>query len=177
MLLLTLTVGMNQYAVDVARIVEVVPRVELRMVAHVPECLAGFLDYRGKVVPVIDLGLLLGIAPCRPRLSTRIILVDDGPDGRHRQQVYSEAGTGRASANRDRSLLGLIAERVSELCNSRPEQMTPPPICLPQTPYLDAIIQTDHGLVQLITVEKVRGASLSTSQSSEREDPNSLRPT
>ena len=33
----------------------------------------------------------------------------------------------------------------------------PAPVSLPQAPYLDAIVQTDQGIVQLIAVEKVRG--------------------
>src|ERR1700730_14010062 len=80
MLLLTFTAGMNRYAVDVTRVVELVPRVELRLIPHAPAFLAGLLSYRGKVVPVIDLGLLLNVAPCRDCLSTRIILVNDTPD-------------------------------------------------------------------------------------------------
>ena len=85
MLLLTFTAGANRYAVDVARVVEVVPRVELRKIPHAPAFLAGLLGYRGKVVPVIDLGLLLDVAPCRDCLSTRIILVNDSPDDHNRR--------------------------------------------------------------------------------------------
>ncbi len=77
MLILTFTAGANRYAVDVGRVVELVPRVELRKLPHAPACLAGLLGYRGKIVPVIDLGILLDANPCRDRLSTRIILVDD----------------------------------------------------------------------------------------------------
>ena len=79
MLLLTLAAGANRYAIDVARVVEVIPKVELRAVPHAPVFVAGLLDYRGKVVPVLDLCLLLGIAASQDRLSTRIILVDDTP--------------------------------------------------------------------------------------------------
>ena len=63
MLLLTFTAGPNRYAIDVTRIVELVPRVELRKIPHAPAFLAGLLGYRGKVVPVIDLGLLLDVPP------------------------------------------------------------------------------------------------------------------
>ena len=79
MLLLTFTAGPNRYAVDVRRVVEVVPRVELQSVPHAPAILAGLLEYRGKVVPVIELGLLLGTRPSQDCLSTRIILVHDTP--------------------------------------------------------------------------------------------------
>lgn len=67
MLLLTLKAGANRYAVEIARVIELVPRVELRLVPHAPPALAGFLGYRGKVVPVIDLGLLLGT--CRAAIA------------------------------------------------------------------------------------------------------------
>ena len=89
MLLLTFTAGLNRYAVDVARVIELVPRVELRPIPHAPAFLAGLLGYRGKVVPVIDLGLLLDVAPCQDRLSTRIILVDDSPDDHNRGNAES----------------------------------------------------------------------------------------
>ena len=84
MLLLTFTAGANRYAVDVTRVVELVPRVELQLIPHAPAFLAGLLGYRGKVVPVIDLGLLLDVAPCRDCLSTRIILVNDSPGDHNR---------------------------------------------------------------------------------------------
>ena len=85
MLLLTFTAGTNRYAIDVTRVVEVVPRVELRKIPHAPAFLAGLLGYRGEVVPVIDLGLLLDAAPCRDCLSTRIILVNDSPGDHNRR--------------------------------------------------------------------------------------------
>jgi chemotaxis-related protein WspB len=162
MLLLTLTAGANRYAVDVARVVELVPRVELRPVPHAPAFLAGLLGYRGKVVPVIDLGLLLGAAPCPDRLSTRIILVND-PSGDHNQREDDRASPAgepgqprpRLDPDRDGQLLGLIAEQVSDLVPVRPEQVVPAPVHLPQAPYLDAIAQTEQGFVPLIAVSKL----------------------
>ena len=73
--------------------------------------------------------------------------------------------TGEAWANREvaPTLLGLIAEHVSDLTYTRPEQIIPAPVSLPQAPYLGAIVQTDQGIVQLIVVEKVREASLQSS--------------
>jgi len=172
MLLLTFTVGPNRYAIDVARIVELVPRVELRSVPHAPAFLAGLLGYRGNVVPVIDLCLLLDVAPCRDCLSTRIILVRDAPDDHN--QSRSDRGdasedikrSGPDQARRS-SLLGLVAEHVSDLTYAQPEQVVPAPVSLPQVPYLSAVVQTDQGMVQLIAVEKVRDATLRNSFSIE----------
>ena len=37
----------------------------------------------------------------------------------------------------------------------------PAPVQLPQLPFLDAIVQTDDGIFQLIAVERIREAVLS----------------
>ena len=102
-----------------ARIVEIVPRVELRSVPHAPVFLAGLLGYRGHVVPVIDLCLLLDVAPCRDCLSTRIILVSVAPnDPNQSKPDRGESGEGRRltpDQKQPTNLLGLIAEHVSDL--------------------------------------------------------------
>src|SRR4051794_7179766 len=85
MLLLTFRAAESFYAVDVSRVVEVVPRIDLRRLPHAPAFLAGVFDYRGMVVPVVDLGVLLGSESCADRLSTRIILVDSRPGDRDRK--------------------------------------------------------------------------------------------
>jgi chemotaxis-related protein WspB len=114
MLLLNFTAGPNRYAIDVTRVVELVPRVELRLIPHAPPALAGLLGYRGHVVPVIDLGILLGASACRYCLSTRIILVRcAGDDHDHSGPDPGFAAAGKDKARQDpsgpSSLLGLIA--------------------------------------------------------------------
>src|SRR5207302_1737530 len=59
MLLLVFRVAEDAYAIEAGRVVEVVPRVALRRLPHAPEALAGVFRYRGRVVPVIELGVLL----------------------------------------------------------------------------------------------------------------------
>jgi chemotaxis-related protein WspB len=165
MLLLTFTAGGNRFAIDAARVIELVPRVQLRPIPRAPAYFAGLLAYRGKVVPVIDLGLLLDADASRDRLSTRIILVDDAPgDHNHGTQEQDAGADGeegfRAKPKQSSSLLGLIAEQVSDLTHANPEELAPAPVELPRVPYLDAIVQTDQGIVQLIAVERIRPAAL-----------------
>jgi chemotaxis-related protein WspB len=141
MLLLTFRVSDDLYAVAAERVVEVVPRIELRPIPHAPACLAGLFNYRGKAVPVIDLGILLGSTPCLERLHTRVILVDE-PGGR---------GT---------HLIGLVAENVSDVMVVRDDQVVLPVMNMEQAPYLGTVVRTDQGLIQIITVEKVLPKSL-----------------
>ncbi len=165
MLLLTFTAGANRYAIDVVRMVELVPNVDLRSIPHAPLFLAGLLDYRGQVVPVIDLGLLMGTTRCRDCLGTRIILVNDARGDHNHEKDDRDDSSENQGRSQSRlmpasSLLGLIGEQVNELTYVQPEQVVPSQVRLAQAPFLDAIVQTDQGIVQLIAVERVRDATL-----------------
>jgi chemotaxis-related protein WspB len=174
MLLLTFRAAESLYTIDVARVVEVVPRVDLRRLPHAPGFLAGLFDYRGTVVPVVDLGILLGSESCRDRLSTRIILVDSRPGvpprqwqpgeivATDRQDEAAPSGSQHGEQPREqrRWLLGLIAEQVSDVSSVKPEQVISSSIQLPQAPYLGAIVEIDHEMVQLIAVDRVLDDSL-----------------
>jgi chemotaxis-related protein WspB len=142
MLLLTFQADASLYAVDVTRVVEVVPRVNLRRLPHAPAFLAGVFDYRGNIVPVIDLGTLLGSSACRNLLSTRIVLVDSRPGE-------------RAAIGPRPWLLGIIAERVSDVVSVKPEGMKSAAMQLPTAPYLGSIVELDHEMAQLIVIDRV----------------------
>lgn len=131
MLVLTFEVDGSPFAVPVAKVVEVVPRVALRAVPHAPDCFLGLLRYRGGAVPVVDLGLLMGRAACQDRLDTRILLA-------------RRAGAGAGD------LLGLLAERVNELVEVDPDRTAMGATILLDAPYLGPVFETASGLLQLI---------------------------
>ena len=137
MLVLTFRVAEVPYAVAVRRVVEVVPRVGLRALPHAPAHLAGLLRYRGGVVPVVDLGLLMGAAACRERLDTRIILLDAG--------------------HRGGGLVGLVAERVDDFRPIDQSRRAVDGLEIGAAPYLGAVFETDDGLLQLIEPDRVLG--------------------
>jgi chemotaxis-related protein WspB len=135
MLVLTLGVGESRYALDVRRVVEVLPRIPLRPVPHADAHLAGLFNHGGAVVPVVDLGLLLGGEACALRLSTRIILVEyPGRDGRAVR-------------------LGLIAERVTELRES--PEVADAGGGAARAPYLGPMVILSDGLFQMLRVERI----------------------
>jgi chemotaxis-related protein WspB len=166
MLLLTLKAGTNRYAINVARVIELVPRVELTSVPHAPPFLAGLLPYRGNVIPVIDLGLLFSSVPCRDCLSTRIILVNDGP-GDHNSGMETADRSSKSPTHavtepaRNERLLGLIGEEVSDLTYIQPEQVAKGPVQFSQMSFLDEIVQTKTGIIQVIAVHRIRETVLS----------------
>lgn len=145
MLLLTFQSAGALYGVDAAGVVSVIPRVRLRVLPHAPAFLAGVFEYRGEVVSVVDLGVLLGSAPSPDRLSTRIILAD---------RAFRAQEAASANAPR-RSLLGLIVEDAGDFATIDPAALTPPAAPILKAPYLGDITETDRGLIQLILPEKI----------------------
>lgn len=139
MLVLTFQVAEAPFAVAVARVVEVVPRVALRALPHAPDYLAGLLHYRGKAVPVVDLGARIAGAPCAGRLDTRIILVDVGGE----------------DARRATGLIGMIAERVEDVRSVDEANAALPSSGLEGAAYLGAVYRVEGDLVQMIEPDRI----------------------
>jgi len=137
MLLLQFQAGNDRYGLDVAEVIEVVPRVLFREIPHADPSVAGLINYRGTPVPVIDLTSLLTGTPSRPFFSTRIILVDyPGRDGA-------------------RGILGLMAERVTETVSCTEADFQPTGIAVNGAPYLGEICLHPDGAIQRVETAKL----------------------
>ncbi|QZZ21497.1 purine-binding chemotaxis protein CheW [Leptothermofonsia sichuanensis E412] len=137
MLLLVFYVGKNLYAIETSRVVEVIPRVSYREVHHVPEYVAGVFNYRGSIVPVIDLCRLIRGTPSKGYLSTRVMMVSyPRPDGTPRH-------------------IGLMAERVIETLDKAETDFKDVGIQANEAPYLGGIITDKKGMIQRIRLEQL----------------------
>ena len=79
--MILLRVEGREYALPLGSVVEVVRMAALAPVPDGPRHVLGLLDLRGRVVPVLDLRLRLGLAPAEPGLSTPICVVEAGGHG------------------------------------------------------------------------------------------------
>ena len=138
MLLLVFCLGDDRYAIETGRVVEVIPQVTLRKLPHAPDCVAGLFNYRGGVVPVIDLCALTQGQPCRPSLSTRIVLVR-----------YTRPG------DAVERVLGLMAERVTETLKASEGDLVSSGVSVERAPYLGKILMDADGMVQILAVERL----------------------
>ena len=73
-------VGDEFFAVPLLEIEVILPVPDLEPLAQAPSHVAGILRYRGRLIPVIDVGVLRGVGPIRRLISTRLVLVQS-PDG------------------------------------------------------------------------------------------------
>jgi chemotaxis-related protein WspB len=137
MLLLQFQAGNDRYGLDVQRVIEVVPLVCFRPLPHADPCVAGLFNYRGAMVPVIDLTALLTGTPSRPLFSTRIILVN-----------YPDHDGGQR-------ILGLVAERITETVPCKAEDLQPAGIAVTGAPYLGDLFIHPEGTIQRVEIESL----------------------
>lgn len=137
MLLLLFYVGNNRYALESKQVVQIFPNLILKEVPHAPDYISGLFNYRGQIVPVIDLSYLIQGKVSLNILSTRIILVNN--------QTSRQSSTSH--------LLGLQAERATTTVDLPETDLKDGGIQLDAAPYLGKIITDDQGMIQLICVE------------------------
>lgn len=141
MLTVLCSLGKDRYTVDAAEVLAIVPMVPLRAIPHAPPCVAGMFDYRGTVVPVIDLCQLTQQRPCQARLSSRILLLHYGGSGGSKH------------------ILGALAEGVSEI-RSESQAGIAPVVDAPDAPYLGNLVPDEGGIIQRLRVEALLPQSL-----------------
>ena len=140
MLALLFYLGDEKYTIKCGRVREIAPMVSLKEMPNSPEFFAGLFNYRGMIVPVIDLRQLIQGCPCQIRLSTRIILVDYvGPDNMA-------------------SVFGLMAERVTEAVMKPEDALVAPSVNMQNAPYLGGIVMEQNTMIQYIDVELLPGS-------------------
>ncbi|MGG6263795.1 chemotaxis protein CheW [Leptolyngbya sp. AN03gr2] len=137
MLLLLFSVGRDSYAIESSRVVEVIPSVPLRKLHHVPQYVAGLLNYRGTIAPVVDLSHLIQGVSSRFQLSTRIMIV-------------------KSSEETAMPYLGLLAEQVIQtLDKSKAEFVNSKTVHMNAAPYLGGMILDERGMIQQIHVDRL----------------------
>jgi len=78
---ITFKLGDELFAIDVARVREVLDLSEITRVPTAPPYMRGVVNVRGGAVPVVDLRLKFGLAPTADTVNTRIVVFELVIDG------------------------------------------------------------------------------------------------
>jgi purine-binding chemotaxis protein CheW len=97
-------VGDVEYAVNIARVKEITNPLVVVPLPHPPRAVVGVADFRGEVIPVVDLRLRFGLASAPATRKTKWIVVD----------VSSR-------------LVALVADAVSEVFGTGGAELRPAP--------------------------------------------------
>jgi purine-binding chemotaxis protein CheW len=105
---LTFTVADEEYGIDVRRVNEIFAFVPLTRVPRAPGFIAGVMNLRGTVVPVVDLRVKLGMPPTTTSSRTCIIIVE----------IVSLNG---------RTTMGLLSDEVRQVMDLAASDIESPP--------------------------------------------------
>jgi len=137
MLFLLFQLGKDRYVLEAARVLEVLPMLDLKQIPEAPKGVAGIFNYHGQPVPAIDLSELTLGRPAGERLSTRIILIN-----------YPDE-TGRNHP------LGLIAEHATQIIRRESRDFVEPGLKLGLAPYLGPVLMDGQGIIQWVLEQRL----------------------
>ena len=129
-LFLVFNIGDERFALPATEVVEVLPRLPLKPVAHTPIWVAGVFSHRGQMVPVIDISAMTFGQASVARTSTRLVLVS------YRGHV-----------------LGLMLEQASDTLRCDPAEFQPYGVDNHDAPYLGPVRKDHLGLLQWLSVD------------------------
>jgi purine-binding chemotaxis protein CheW len=102
--LLAFQLADEEYALDILKIKEIIRSLEITHVPRRPPFIKGIISLRGTVIPIYDLRIRLGLAESLPTRNTRILVVE-----------------------LNKGLIGVIADRVTEVVKVKRIDVEPPP--------------------------------------------------
>lgn len=105
---LTFKLEEEVFALDVAKVREILEMTTITKVPQTPEFMRGVINLRGSVVPVIDMRLMFGMSRTEQTVNTCIIVVE-----------VSLAG--------ESVVLGALADSVQEVVELEPDRIEPAP--------------------------------------------------
>lgn len=105
---LTFKLGGEVFAIDVAKVREVLDLAAITRIPQTPEFMRGVINLRGSVVPVADLRLCFGM--------------DRGDDTKNSCIIVVEV-----RLDNDTAVIGALADSVEEVLDLEPDQIEPAP--------------------------------------------------
>lgn len=107
-LLTTFFVGDSLCALDASGVQEVIRIDALTRIRNAPEQVAGVINLRGRIVTLLDLGIILGFGPSTVTKESRVFIIEDRNE-----------------------FLGLLVDKVGEVTEMQPDRIDSLPVNMP----------------------------------------------
>ena len=135
---LTFTLDDELFAVEVAKVREVLDYTTITKIPKTPEYMRGVINLRGSVVPVIDLRLKFGMSKTENKINTCIIVLE----------IKLEEET---------IILGALADSVQEVFELEPDQIEPAPKFGTRfrAEFLRGMGKRDENFIMILDMDKV----------------------
>ncbi|MEW6489200.1 MAG: chemotaxis protein CheW [Thermodesulfobacteriota bacterium] len=138
---LTFTLDQEHFAVEIAKVREVLEFGGLTKVPRTPEFMRGVINLRGSVVPVVDLKRKFGMGATEATVSTCVVIAEVAVDG-------------------EATVLGALADSVQEVIELDPAQVEPPPRIGTRlrTEFIRGMGKRDEEFLILLDIDRVFSA-------------------
>jgi purine-binding chemotaxis protein CheW len=126
------------YAIELLRIREIIEHVPITRVPGMPAVVLGVINLRGRVVPVVDLAVKMGLGARPITRWTCFVIVEAQLEG-------------------ERTTLGLLADSVSEVIELGPQDIEPAPSFGTRAPadFLSGIGRQEQRFILLLDLDRV----------------------
>ena len=135
---LTFKLGNEDYGIEILKIKEIIGIMPITTVPQTPDYVKGVVNLRGRIIQVVDLRMMFGMAPMDYTDRTCIVVVEiQGPS----EVVF----------------IGLVVDSVSEVVNLKPENIEDVPEFSADldTDYILGLAKTDGRVKILLDIEKM----------------------
>ncbi|MDH5299936.1 MAG: chemotaxis protein CheW [Gammaproteobacteria bacterium] len=135
---LTFMLGNEEYGVEILRVQEVKGWEAVRSIPNLPSYIKGVINLRGQVIPIICLRERLGM-PLNSKTGTTVVIV---------LRVQTET---------DQSIIGIVADAVSEVYNIEESMMQPTPNLGSgvDVSFIRAVATMNEKMVVLLEIDKL----------------------
>ncbi len=132
-------IGKGEYVLPTETVVQIESFTGATVVPGAPPFVAGIVQLRGRVVPIVDMRIRFGQGPVEPTLDSRIVVGQQGE-----------------------RLVGLLVDGAREVLKIPAGELKPPPRLLddPSGGFVRAVAQVGPRLLMLIDFAKVIGEEI-----------------
>ena len=132
--LVTFRLGDDFFAADIYSVERVLRYQPPTPIPNVPAWVDGVIEYRGRIIPVIDLRLRFGLERIEPRPESRILVFSVGNDW-----------------------IGAIVDAVLEVASPTSDQLAPPPPLFRglSAEFLRGVVRRNDRLIVFLEVTKL----------------------
>lgn len=137
---LSFTLRHEHFAVEISRVREVLDVTTLTRIPRMPAYLAGVINLRGNVLPVVDLGLKLGMPPVEKTVHTCIMIVEI-----------------EIKEDEEKVNIGVLTDMVLEVLDLNEEEIQPTPKmgCQLNTEFIRGMGHQDDKFLILLDIDKI----------------------
>ena len=138
---LTFKLGNEIFATDVAKVREVLDLTTITAIPRTPEFMAGVINLRGSVVPVVDLRLCFEMSKTESTRNTCIVVVE-------------------VLLDNESTVIGALADSVEEVIDLEPDQIQPAPRIGTQirTDFIKGMGKRDTQFIMILDIDRVFSA-------------------